>query len=63
RITGTILELPADPRVLRKLDNYEGYNPEAPQASEFVRVKQIVQLSAGGTLECWMYRYNRQPRA
>src|SRR5579863_4590435 len=63
KITGTVLELPADENVLRQLDDYEGYDPEAPQASEFVRVKQIVQLSGGGTLECWIYRYNRQPNA
>ena len=59
RIAGTVLELPDDENVLRQLDEYEGYNPEAPLTSEFVRVKQIVQLSGGGTLQCWMYRYNR----
>jgi hypothetical protein len=26
-------------------------------------VRQTVELSGGGTLECWMYRYNREPRA
>lgn len=61
RIVGTILELPTDESVLSHLDEYEGYDPEAPQTSEFVRVKQIVHLDDGGTIECWMYRYNPPP--
>ena len=59
RITGTVLELPADKSVLRQLDAYEGYDPEAPHCSEFVRLRQTVQLHGGGSLECWMYCYNR----
>jgi gamma-glutamylcyclotransferase (GGCT)/AIG2-like uncharacterized protein YtfP len=62
KITGTILELPGDENVLRQLDEYEGYDPEAPESSEFVRVRQTVELVGGGTLECWIYRYN-QPAA
>lgn len=61
KIIGTVLELPADESVLSQLDEYEGYDPDAAEASEFVRIKQIVQLSDGGKLECWMYRYNRPP--
>lgn len=61
RIVGIIFELPDDEIVLHQLDEYEGYDPKAPQTSEFVRIKQIVQLSDGGTRECWMYRYNRPP--
>lgn len=63
RIPGAVLELPGDTGILRQLDEYEGYDPEAPETSEFVRVRQSVELSGGGTLECWMYRYNRAPRA
>lgn len=58
RITGGVLELPDDESILRQLDEYEGYDSETPQTSEFVRVKQMVQLSDGGALECWIYRYN-----
>ncbi len=63
RISGTVLELPEDPALLSQLDEYEGYDPQEPAASEFVRVRQIVELSGGGTMECWFYRYNGKPKA
>jgi gamma-glutamylcyclotransferase (GGCT)/AIG2-like uncharacterized protein YtfP len=63
RIAGTVLQLPENEGILRQLDAYEGYDAERPETSEFVRVRQTVELSGGGTLECWMYRYNREPRA
>jgi len=59
RIPGTVLELPEDEAVLRQLDEYEGYDPQSPEASEFVRARQTVELNGGGTIECWIYRYNR----
>jgi gamma-glutamylcyclotransferase (GGCT)/AIG2-like uncharacterized protein YtfP len=62
RIRGTVLELPEDASVLRQLDEYEGYDPQDPETSEFVRVRQTVELSGGGTMECWIYRYNGEPR-
>ncbi len=62
RIPGAVLELPADTTLLRQLDEYEGYDPNALETSEFVRVRQSVELSGGGTLQCWMYRYNRGPK-
>ena len=61
RISGTVLELPEDAGVLRELDVYEGFDPEAPEASEFVRVQQLVEMSEGGAVECWFYRYNCEP--
>jgi gamma-glutamylcyclotransferase (GGCT)/AIG2-like uncharacterized protein YtfP len=60
RIRGTVLELPEDAGLLSRLDEYEGYDPEHPETSEFVRVRQVVELSGGGTQECWIYRYNRE---
>ena len=61
RIVGTVLELPEDANVLRALDAYEGFDPEAPEASEFIRVRQAVEMSEGGAIECWFYRYNCRP--
>ena len=61
RIRGTVLELPEDTTVLSQIDEYEGYDPDDPETSEFVRVRQAVELSGGGTQECWIYRYNREP--
>jgi gamma-glutamylcyclotransferase (GGCT)/AIG2-like uncharacterized protein YtfP len=61
RIAGTVLQLPEDASFLRQLDDYEGFDPQMPEASEFVRERQSVEMTAGGALECWIYRYNREP--
>jgi len=62
RILGTVMELPEDESVLDGLDRYEGFNPKAPETSEYIRERQIVELKTGRTVECWFYRYNRKPR-
>lgn len=59
RIAGTVFETPDDLEWWRALDAYEEFDPELPEASQFVRVRCEVELAAGGTLECWMYVYNR----
>ncbi|MGA2572437.1 MAG: gamma-glutamylcyclotransferase family protein [Terracidiphilus sp.] len=61
RIAGTVMELPEDESFLRQLDGYEGFDPKTPETSEYIRERQTVELSEGGTLECWIYSYNRQP--
>jgi gamma-glutamylcyclotransferase (GGCT)/AIG2-like uncharacterized protein YtfP len=61
RIAGTVMELPEDESFLHRLDEYEGFDPQAPETSEFVRARQTVELSAGGTLDCWVYWYNGKP--
>ena len=62
RIIGTVMELPEDEGVFERLDRYEGFDPEAPESSEYIRERQTVELKAGGMVECWFYRYNRKPR-
>jgi gamma-glutamylcyclotransferase (GGCT)/AIG2-like uncharacterized protein YtfP len=62
RILGTVMELPEDEEILVRLDRYEGFDPQAPQTSEYIRERQFVELKTGGTMECWFYRYNRKPR-
>jgi gamma-glutamylcyclotransferase (GGCT)/AIG2-like uncharacterized protein YtfP len=62
RIAGTVMELPDDEDVLARLDRYEGFDPNAPGTSEYIRERQAVELKTGGTVECWFYRYNREPR-
>ncbi len=59
-IAGSVLELPEDEGILAELDEYEGFDPSAPQQSLFVRVPQPVTLASGGTLVCWIYVYNRE---
>jgi gamma-glutamylcyclotransferase (GGCT)/AIG2-like uncharacterized protein YtfP len=61
RIAGTVFRLPDDPSVLRTLDAYEEFDPDEPGASLFLRVAYPVALESGGTLECWIYVYNRDP--
>jgi gamma-glutamylcyclotransferase (GGCT)/AIG2-like uncharacterized protein YtfP len=63
RIRGALFTLPEDPAVLRALDAYEEFDPAAPELSQFVRVRTIATLAAGGALECWIYVYNRDVRA
>jgi len=58
RIAGTVMELPEDKNFLGLLDGYEGFDPKAHGSSEFVRERQMVELSDGRRLECWLYRYN-----
>jgi predicted acetylornithine/succinylornithine family transaminase len=59
RIIGEVYELPKDPAVLATLDEYEGFDAEAPQESLFQRVKTEVKLAEGGKQEVWIYVYNR----
>ena len=58
KIFGTVMELPDDPEILRRLDAYEECDPQSPKTSEYVRELREVELVAGGTLTCWFYRYN-----
>ena len=57
-ISGTVMELLTDMSVLRQLDDYEGFDPQAPETSEYVRERQMVEMSDGRKVECWFYRYN-----
>lgn len=58
QISGTVVELPEDRDILRQLDAYEGFDPDSPETSEYVRERQTVELADGGSVECWFYRYN-----
>jgi gamma-glutamylcyclotransferase (GGCT)/AIG2-like uncharacterized protein YtfP len=45
-----------------ELDRYEGFDPARPASSEFVRVRIGARTEGGGSVEAWMYRYNRPTR-
>ncbi len=60
-IVGTVVELPEDAPILRELDEYEEFDPRAPESSLFVREMHGVALDSGDTLTCWIYLYNREP--
>ncbi len=49
------------PMRLRELDEYEGCDPGSLETSEYVRELQRVELVTGVALDCWFYRYNREP--
>jgi gamma-glutamylcyclotransferase (GGCT)/AIG2-like uncharacterized protein YtfP len=58
RVFGTVFELPDDSNVLRQLDAYEGFIPEMPDQSLFVRNAERVILDSGSVLTCWVYAFN-----
>jgi gamma-glutamylcyclotransferase (GGCT)/AIG2-like uncharacterized protein YtfP len=62
KISGTVFRLPQDETVLRKIDEYEEFDPLAPAKSLFVRSLHPVTLTAGKTLQCWVYVYNQKPK-
>ncbi len=58
RILGTVFRLSDDPSILQQLDEYEEYDPNAPDTSLFRRELHSVELASGGKVECWVYIYN-----
>jgi gamma-glutamylcyclotransferase (GGCT)/AIG2-like uncharacterized protein YtfP len=61
KIIGIVYQLPEDRSVLAELDAYEEFNPTAPESSPYLRILHPVALVTGGTLQCWVYIYNRNP--
>lgn len=59
RVIGEVFALPNEPALLQTLDEYEGFDPDAPEQSLFQRVKTEVTLGDGGKQESWIYVYNR----
>ena len=57
-IAGTVFRLPTGDDILPRLDAYEGFEPEAPERSLFVRRLHPVRLADGRELPCWIYEYN-----
>ena len=58
RISGTVFRLPPGNDILPRLDDYEGFDPQGPQSSLFIRRLHAVDLDGGSTLRCWIYEYN-----
>ena len=61
KVWGQAFELPENPDVLSRLDEYEGFNPADLQHSEFVRTGCVATLETGMEIKLWVYVYNRDP--
>ena len=59
-VHGTIFTVPDD-RVLAALDAYEGFEPNHPKRSLFVRTRVAAMLGDGRSCDCFAYVYNRDP--
>ncbi len=58
RVQGEVHRLLQPDAVLHTLDENEGYRPEKPDASLYVRRETPVTLDDGRVAEAWVYFYN-----
>ena len=62
-VSGELFQLPNDPAILARLDDYEDFRPSDPAASLFLRQQTLATLQdsadAGTEIACWVYTYNR----
>ena len=58
RVQGEVHRLLQPDAVLHTLDEIEGYRPEKPDASLYVRRETPVTLDDGRVAEAWVYFYN-----
>lgn len=57
-VAGEVYEVLDPPAVLAALDELEGYRPNEPDRSLYLRTKTDVSLDDGGTRAAWAYFYN-----
>ena len=57
-VHGVVFVLPDDPEVLQALDDYEGFRPEDPAGSLFVRAQHMVTMVDEDEMLCWVYLWN-----
>lgn len=58
RVRGQIFQVPNE-ETLRKLDEYEEFDPASGEKSLFWRRRVRVRLNDATTLDCWVYEYNK----
>jgi gamma-glutamylcyclotransferase (GGCT)/AIG2-like uncharacterized protein YtfP len=58
KVHGRVFELPDDPAVLKKLDEYEEYSEDQAAKSLFIRKRVPARLENGKQVNCWTYFYN-----
>ncbi|MFO1183193.1 MAG: gamma-glutamylcyclotransferase family protein [Bauldia sp.] len=59
RVEGDLYRLPANGELLDALDAYEECGPDFPAPTLFCRARGAVSSHHHGTLEAWVYLYNR----
>ena len=57
-IKGEVLKLTHPRKVFRILDQYEGFNANAPEDSEYRRDLELVRMPDGKEIKAWVYWYN-----
>ena len=64
-VHGIVFTLPEDPtiatEILAQLDLYEGFYPNSPSDSLFIRVLHPVTLTTGKIIDSWVYLFNQHP--
>lgn len=58
RVWGEVYDVEDDPSVVQKLDEIEGFRPNDPDTSLYVRAQTEVTLNTGETATAWVYFYN-----
>jgi gamma-glutamylcyclotransferase (GGCT)/AIG2-like uncharacterized protein YtfP len=58
RVAGEVYELLDGPPVLAILDEIEGFRPNEPERSLYLRVRTDVTLDSGEVRQAWAYFYN-----
>jgi gamma-glutamylcyclotransferase (GGCT)/AIG2-like uncharacterized protein YtfP len=60
-VVGDVFELADARALLAEIDAYEGYDPGMPDAGEYLRRRQAVDVAGIGTLDCWLYELRHVP--
>ena len=58
-VRGEVYRLEEPQQVLSKLDDYEEFDPQSPEAGLYRRVKAMVLLDDDTPVDAWIYLYNR----
>lgn len=58
RVWGEVYEITDAPKVLAALDEIEGYRPDDPDRSLYVRGEPDATLADGTVVRAWVYFYN-----
>ena len=57
-IRGEVIRINNPVKVMKVLDNYEGYDPKKLKDSEYYREREKVVLENGKKVDAWVYWYN-----